>query len=159
YVTGESYGSARDYLTIKYGPNGQQLWSARYDGPFHGEDLATAVVADNFGNVYVTGRSDTTDFTTTVVTIKYDPNGTKLWMANYGTGVSGYGATYPVLALDPMGNLFVALTAKSGNSSTLGTVKYSASGVPIWAATYDGPSGEGAYARAIAADRAGNIYV
>ncbi len=36
YVTGGSHGigTHRDYATIKYGPDGTQLWEKRYDGPF-----------------------------------------------------------------------------------------------------------------------------
>lgn len=96
YVTGSSDsqggGFNDDYLTIKYDPDGNQLWEARYDNPsddqeFNG-DVATAIALDEEGNVYVTGVSyggggfggTFSDF----ATIKYDTDGNMLWVARYG---------------------------------------------------------------------------
>lgn len=73
YVTGHSPGtnSGLDIVTIKYDNNGNQLWLQRYDGPAHGDDIATGLVVDTNGNVYVTGYSATTNGGTEFVTIKY----------------------------------------------------------------------------------------
>ena len=59
YVTGLSYNSdgTDDYLTVKYGPSGQQAWTARYNGPGNNYDEATALTVDSSNNVYVTGFS------------------------------------------------------------------------------------------------------
>ena len=32
-----------DYLTIKYGPDGETAWIRRYDSPNHGEDKPAAI--------------------------------------------------------------------------------------------------------------------
>ena len=57
YVTGSSRGTkGNDFATVKYGPDGQELWSARYDS---GEtDAATAIGVGPDGAVYVAGSSD-----------------------------------------------------------------------------------------------------
>ena len=72
YVTGGSGsgGTGVDYATVKYGPDGNQLWVARYNGPENSGDYACALAVDNSGNVYVTGYSggDTGD---DYATIKY----------------------------------------------------------------------------------------
>ena len=59
YVTGGSYGSGidYDYATIKYDPDGNELWVKRYDGPGNYYDYAEALAVDGADNVYVTGGS------------------------------------------------------------------------------------------------------
>jgi hypothetical protein len=59
YITGESERSGLltdDYCTIKYSPNGIQLWVARYSG-LNGTNDPYAIGTDYNGNVYVTGTS------------------------------------------------------------------------------------------------------
>ncbi|MFC1508419.1 SBBP repeat-containing protein, partial [Candidatus Omnitrophota bacterium] len=83
YVTGCSLGIGApldyDYATIKYAPDGTQLWVNRYDGP--GESYEIAL--DSSGNVYVTGYSYGIGTDNDYATIKYDTNGTQLWVARY----------------------------------------------------------------------------
>ncbi|MBM3240060.1 T9SS type A sorting domain-containing protein [Candidatus Poribacteria bacterium] len=60
YVTGlrnEKGDTSSDYATVKYDNNGNELWVVRYNGPGNSDDIAVAIVVDDFGNVYVTGRS------------------------------------------------------------------------------------------------------
>jgi len=71
YVTGESSGSgtAYDYATIKYNPEGDALWIQRYDAQVADYDGGSAIAVDDMGNVYVTGYSYSTSYD--YVTIKY----------------------------------------------------------------------------------------
>jgi hypothetical protein len=75
YVTGYSPGSnsANDIVTIKYDPNGNQIWLQRYNGPGNGNDAGNAIAVDNNGNVYVAGYDTTTAGGTEMVLIKYSP--------------------------------------------------------------------------------------
>ena len=58
YVTGWSHGgdTGLNYATVKYSPDGDELWVVRYVGG-NGYDYASAMALDAAGNVYVTGRS------------------------------------------------------------------------------------------------------
>lgn len=75
YVTGDSYsayGSGFDFITLKYSPTGTEMWSALYNGPQNGTDLARSIVLDAGGNVYVTGDGYYSDsITTDIITVKY----------------------------------------------------------------------------------------
>jgi hypothetical protein len=75
YVTGYSPGtnSGKDIVTIKYDPNGNQVWLQRYNGLGNGNDAGNAIAVDNNGNVYVTGYETLPDGGTGIVTIKYAP--------------------------------------------------------------------------------------
>jgi hypothetical protein len=57
YVTGGNYDAnwVGDYVTVKYDPDGQEMWVARYDNG--DDDGAAAIAVDASGNVYVTGPS------------------------------------------------------------------------------------------------------
>jgi hypothetical protein len=59
YVTGHSAvsGSINDYATVKYDPNGNEVWVATYDGPGNYFDYAEAIAIDSNDNIYVTGES------------------------------------------------------------------------------------------------------
>ena len=85
YVAGSSDGedSDDDYATIAYDPLGNELWTARYNGPGNGEDGVGAVAVDSSGNVYVTGGSDGGSTSTDCTTVAYDSSGNELSVARY----------------------------------------------------------------------------
>jgi hypothetical protein len=51
-----------DYATLKYSPDGEELWLVGYDGAEHLDDGAVDIAVDAQGNVYVTGRAASTLF-------------------------------------------------------------------------------------------------
>ncbi len=161
YVTGASDANTMgyNYITIKYGPDGNQKWIASYNGPDNANDLAYALALDGSGNVYVTGTSVGTDTYYDYATIKYAPNGTQLWVARYNGPADGSEHAY-ALVVDAAGNTYV--TGASGTAdgfSDYETVKYDAAGNQVWAVPYNGPANNYDYAQAIALDSSGNVYV
>ena len=51
-------GGDGDCVTIKYDPNGNEIWVATYNGPGNDIDAADAIAIDSNDNVYVTGTSE-----------------------------------------------------------------------------------------------------
>ncbi len=161
YVTGSSntVASRFDYVTIKYDSSGNELWAARYDGPASDEDLASAIAVDDFGNVYVTGRSHGGATDMDYATIKYHPDGDTAWVRRHaGTG-DAEDIAHDV-AVDGDGNVYVTgAAAVSGTICDYVTIKYDPAGNVLWTKGYNGPGNGPDDAEVIALDTAGNVYV
>lgn len=168
YVTGvsTSSGSGLDATTIKYDPDGNELWVQRYDGEAGSEDGAVDLVVDEtddeFGRVYVTGWSDGTGaglFGWDMLTVAYSTDGVALWERRYD-GPSSGGDRGNALALDDSGNLYVTGRSRGlGTSDDYTTIKYDAAGQLQWLARYDGPGSGIDNALDVAVDAAGGVYV
>jgi hypothetical protein len=159
YVTGWSplTGNNADYLTIKYNPSGDPLWTARYNGTGNSYDIPTALAVDANSNVFVTGTSTGSGTLLDYATVKYDSSGNELWAARYD-GPDNYLDEAAAIALDDNGNCYV--TGYSfDNGDEYATVKYDASGNEIWVARYAGLTGNDDYASCIALDDSGSVYV
>jgi hypothetical protein len=169
YVTGNSYGdgTSDDYATIKYLPNGDTAWVRRYNGPMgDGWDYANAIAVDGTGNVYVTGRSfGSWDISDDYATIKYNSAGVQQWVSRYNGPGNGGDMPYG-LTVDGEGNVYVTGASATNpnwpNNFDYATVKYNSAGVQQWVARYTGPGNpeyDDDYAKAIAVDGTGNVYV
>lgn len=89
------------YLTIRPSLHAQvdTAWVRRYNGPGNGSDYPSALAVDDYGNVYVTGRSYDSLASIDYATIKYSPVGDLLWVGRYNG--PGNGNDYTVaLAVD-----------------------------------------------------------
>ncbi|MGB2697571.1 MAG: SBBP repeat-containing protein [Candidatus Zixiibacteriota bacterium] len=163
YVAGSSMGvgTEDDYATIKYNPDGDQVWVVRYNGPANTGDDAYAVVVDNAGNIYVSGESDGITTGSDFATIKYDSEGNELWVKRCD-GIVTSGDIAHKLALDGLANVYVTgFSYDSEIHAIYATVKYDSSGTEIWSRTYQGEMtiGPGGVAVDIAADNSGNAWV
>jgi hypothetical protein len=137
-VTGFSQNTNNQlgYVTIKYAPNGAQLWTARYDSTNSPTAMPTSMAVDSSNNVIVTGSA---------LALKYDSNGNQLWTAPYaGTA----------LTVDGTGNSYVV-----GFSQNFGTVKLSPQGSNIWLATYLGNGTGRTVSESVVMDSGSNVLV
>jgi uncharacterized delta-60 repeat protein len=162
YVTGyerASGGYGKNYLTIKYNPGGDTLWTRIYNYAANDNEQANSIVLDPAGNVIITGQSDSNPTTTTnddYATVKYNSNGAELWTVRYG-GTGGARDRAVKVVSDAAGNIYVTGRSSNGNNDDYVTIKYNPSGVQQWLMVYDGTYTDRATAMAI--DGAGNIYV
>jgi len=161
YVTGYVYniGTGRDYATIKYDPNGCELWVACYDGPAHGSDYAQALAVDQKGHVYVTGYSYGSGTGYDFATIKYDPQGHEIWTKRYNDPINN-GDYARSLALDAEGQVYVTGYSYADGNADFVTIKYAPDAGEVWIARYDGPADSyDDIPKALALDNRGNVYV
>lgn len=153
YVAGYStrlpYGI--DIVTIKYNPDGDQLWLRRYDNG--GDATAVAIAIDDNGDIIVAGISYVGGGGFLV--LKYSTSGFLQWTTKNAKTAGGLAVA---MVLDEVGNIYV--TGYGGYDSTdYLTTKYSPDGVELWTARYDSPEGDIELAEDIAVDVYGNVFV
>jgi hypothetical protein len=169
YITGST---GDDHLgpdvTIKYDPNGKQLWAESFNAiQTH---FPKGLVVDKSGNVYITGSSgDNGAFRVEGYTVKYDTNGNLLWSDIYlpTTGFLRSLTFNNAITLDAAGNAYVAGQGEQDNNTstpppyTAHIIKYGTSGNRVWVATHQtagGVSGGGDFLSAVALDAQGNVF-
>jgi Secretion system C-terminal sorting domain/Beta-propeller repeat len=171
YVAGTSeglvgvHGLFQDYTTIKYSPDGVQLWVARFNGPGTDADVVNSMAVDALGNVYVTGfagggSTGSGDSYNDITTIKYNLLGDSLWTRTYkGPGTSSDEGT--MLTVDNLGNVYVTGETDLGitNGKDIITLKYNSDGTELWKKFYNGTGSGSDHGAALAVDAMHNIYV
>jgi uncharacterized delta-60 repeat protein len=143
YVNGLEgiYMTAAFSGTIKYSPDGEQLWEQCT--VFGCEPQAMTV--DSQDCVHVIGYNQL---------FKYNPDGELLRLNNFS------GLFLNALTLDAKDNAYVTGASWSPESGyDYATFKYSPEGAELWARRYNGPGNGNDIAEAVAVDALGNVYV
>ena len=135
YITGYGRLTYRyNYVTIKYNPQGDSLWTAIYNSPpTNGGSSANAICVDLQNNVYVTGNSIiSTRPAGDYLTIKYSSNGIQQWVARY-EGATHLGGTGESITVDKFGYSYITGGVYYDfNRFIIGTVKYTPNGDSVW---------------------------
>jgi len=167
YITGQSHGvfrrlgitrfTASDYVTIKYDPNGNQMWRQIYNG-YNNDDIPKGLALDAAANVYVTGDSwNGTNFD--IATAKYTSDGSQLFVVRYNGPANGNDGGRGIV-VDATGSAIVTGYSDMGGGITdYTTIKYSATGIQQWLSRYNGPANRSDVANAIGIDVFGSVYV
>lgn len=156
FVTGYSqvFNGPYEFATVKYDSAGNEAWARSYGG-----DIAVDIAVDALGNAYVTGLDwDEVEGAFDCATVKYDPVGNEQWVALYeepAYNESGGNA----IAIDAWGDIYVTGSNWSGTNNNYLTIKYDPSGAELWRVIYDGQGISNDYARSVAVDGAGYVYV
>lgn len=128
----------KNILTLVYGPDGVERWSAVADSAAFGWDAATAIVVDAAGRTFVTGWTYKPDYSDPdFITLAYDAAGGLLWSQERG-GIPGGDDYAGTLALGSRGNLFVTGSSDNGTNMDFLTVAYSPGGYELFEHRYDG---------------------
>ncbi len=142
YITGYSNGlgqAATDFCTIKYSPDGQQLWVARHDGPNGNDNKVTGLYVDERGNVFITGNSGNESASNSgmdIYAIKYDTQGKRIWGLSYDRNITDDqpGDIY----IDDQGNAII-VGSTNGPAYDITVLKYIGTKL-LWDQHYAGPS-------------------
>jgi hypothetical protein len=137
YVLGvsQNINSNTGYVTIKYAPNGNQIWAARYDSTNDPSATPTGFAVDSSNSVVVTGNA---------VTLKYDASGNLLWTAPYNA---------QAVAVDAGQNVYITGVSNSFTTMTLNPL-----GSNLWTTTLTN-FGLPTLSQALAVDSSTNVYV
>lgn len=156
-LTGGSLGTGtgKDCVTIKYDPNGNMLWSQRYNGGL--DDEGKKLASDNNGNIYVCGYKNRAANNPDYLILKYSPDGIVQWVQSYNSSSNNQDNTSDI-KVDQYGNVFVTGSSYTTPDFDFLTIKYNSSGVYKWEKRFHGGSGDD-FAFSMAIDGDSNIYV
>jgi uncharacterized delta-60 repeat protein len=162
YALGEiSIGSQPKHLwATKYDPDGNILWEQTYTGTRFYDCYVGGLAIMPDGGVVITGQSWDLPSHISIVTIRYAPDGTKLWQRLEKAGYAH--SSGDDVAVDADGNIFV--TGYGYNYTyweDIITLGYSPDGDLLWTQIYAGEDYESQsdYPHAIAVDEAANVFV
>ena len=158
YVTGSiETATDSDYVTIKYSPDGNSLWTAFYGGIVSGWDEAYAIALDPNANAVVTGYSQGAA-NADVATVKYDSaTGDQMWAKRY-SGAGNSTDFAEAIAADSSGNVYVHGRSFEIGSTDYVTICYNSDGTENWKMNYNGPASQTDIGSAIAV-KGNAVYV
>jgi len=137
---------------------GDTLWTRRYDGPAHSDEMACGVFTDAERNVIVLGSSPGTTTAFDIVVLKYSPGGDSLWVNR----IAGPGTSNDIAqagAVDASGAIYLTATTGTYPDYNILTLKLNPDGSEAWRATYQGSAGKNDEPSALVIDGNGNVYV
>lgn len=146
HITGQGINEdgSRDYATATYdAATGEELWTARYDGPSDGSDFVQDLgVSEDGSLVFVTGFSDDVEREWEYATVAYDAaTGQERWTARFDGPASATDQP-TALAVGGDGVYVTGLSDGTETGTDYATVAYDpVSGAQRWVSRYSGPVG------------------
>jgi hypothetical protein len=151
YVTGRAwqYTATYDFVTVKYAPDGTQLWLDTFDegGGFH---TPSSMDLDQSSNLFITGGGQSGG----LITVMYDSTGVRQWIKEQ-PGTAGQS-----IKADGNGGIFITgsfYDFNTGTSNDMMLMKYDYSGNLIWQKFYD--FGNSEYGKLLNIDSQSNIFI
>jgi hypothetical protein len=151
YVTGRAwqYTATYDFVTVKYAPDGTQLWFDTFDqaSGFH---TPTSMELDQSNNLFITGTGQSGG----LITVMYNSNGERQWVREE-MGTAGLN-----IKVDNNGGIFITgsyYDVNTGTSNDIRLIKYDCSGNLLWQKFYD--FGNSEFGRLVNIDSQSNILI
>lgn len=148
----------RDFILVKVRADGTVAWHRAYDRALW-DEVPTALSVSPAGVVAVSGDAWKGPGETRGLVLLWSTRGKLLWARQIKPPAEGYAEVADVVA-DRYGRVFAAGRTWNGTRMTdMEVTAYAQSGTRLWQKTIDGGAGGSDFGRAIALDRAGNVYV
>ena len=125
-----------DAVLLKYDTTGRLKWKYVVSSALY--DSFEAVALDSRGNAYVTGQRNANVGVATMVTIKVDPYGHRVWQRSF----SGLGISYTGAFIKVKGSAVYAVGTLYKGETWPVVAKYSLTGKRVWARASGGSVGE-----------------
>ena len=117
---------------------GDLIWAQTFAAAPGGDETAAAVALDGSGNIHGTGGSQRADGSLDVLTVKYEPNGTRVWAKRYDNGGGRFDRGHAIAVRGS--NVFVTGTSqRPGRGDDIVLIKYTLGGARQWVRHYDDP--------------------
>ena len=158
-----SSGGDLDFIVLKFGANGSELWRKAIRGTASGPSLATtneakALAIAGDGSIAAAGFMGNTGTGGDFTVVKLDTNGNELWRRAINGSANGDDEARAV-SFDAAGNIVAAgLSANGSTGKDLLVVKFDASGNELWRYVLNGTANGDDQANALALDGAGNVF-
>jgi hypothetical protein len=161
-VTGYAAGAHADadIVTVDYDPTGKLAWIYRYDGPAHGQDKPTAILADpSNGSVVIGSSSGGAESGQDYATFCLGADGKLRWQSRYNGSESGDDIpTAATIAKD--GAVYVTgYSQGQGSGSDFLTIAFDPSGKSLWNQRFNGVGNDVDRPIGIALNDLGDLYV
>ncbi|MFW9948052.1 MAG: SBBP repeat-containing protein, partial [Candidatus Odinarchaeota archaeon] len=154
-VTNSTGEGGFDVFLMKIDSAGYWLWNATWGGS--GDDIAQGIAADNLGNLYICGYTDSFSVSgKDAFLIKYDDTGNYVW--NKTLNLTEDEFFYDIIVGND-GYIYVCgetNTLSSGGADMV-LIKYTSSGNEVWTKTWGG--NEDDWGTGLVMDADGNIYI
>jgi len=152
YVSG--YEGRYEYVTVKYDPDGNPLWSVDHDIQSDSWVTPHAAVVNDRGEVFIAGDCNGPETGYDFITVKFTPDGFHEWEARFNGKNREEGAAND-LFVDDNGNIYV--TGYSCHNFI--TVKYDSEGSQLWKAVYGVKDYDYGHRNLLAVDRLCNVFM
>ena len=157
YITGNTI-NFEDFVLIKYNSSGIQQWNTTW-GTTIDIDTAEGIAIDPFDNIYIVGRTNSSEINGDMLLVKFNRSGIPLWNRTWG-GI--YGDWAMDVAVDLSDNIYMVgsriIDEVAPGHVDIELVKFNSSGDVLWNRTWgDYTSFEEGIA--VALDSLDNIYV
>ncbi|MBI2967931.1 MAG: SBBP repeat-containing protein [Bacteroidetes bacterium] len=145
----QSATQGNNFIIQRYTLSGVLLYSATYNGPDNGNDVAVSVITDNNCNIIVTGYSWSASGQEDWLTLILDSVGNIISELRYAGTANGNDRP-SAMVIDGNGNIFITgYSTGIGTSYDYTTIMYNSAGLQQWVMHYDGGSGLNDIAKAI----------